>query len=59
MRNMFHPFFRKGEAGLGGFIPPHRATGKAMGLPRKQSRMKRFGKVDIPADAFTVMLKRD
>ena len=24
-----------------------------------QKRMKRFGKVDIPADAFTVMLKRD
>lgn len=23
------------------------------------SRMKRFGKVDIPAEAFTVMLKRD
>jgi translation elongation factor EF-4 len=22
-------------------------------------RMKRFGKVDIPAEAFTVMLKRD
>lgn len=24
-----------------------------------KKRMKRFGKVDIPADAFTVMLKRD
>jgi GTP-binding protein LepA len=24
-----------------------------------KSRMKRFGKVDIPAEAFTVMLKRD
>lgn len=26
---------------------------------RGKKRMKRFGKVDIPADAFTVMLKRD
>ena len=26
---------------------------------RGKRRMKRFGKVDIPADAFTVMLKRD
>jgi GTP-binding protein LepA len=26
---------------------------------RGKSRMKRFGKVDIPAEAFTVMLKRD
>ena len=26
---------------------------------RGTKRMKRFGKVDIPADAFTVMLKRD
>ena len=24
-----------------------------------KKRMKRFGKVDIPAEAFTVMLKRD
>ena len=24
-----------------------------------KERMKRFGKVDIPADAFTVMLRRD
>ena len=24
-----------------------------------KERMKRFGKVDIPAEAFTVMLKRD
>jgi GTP-binding protein LepA len=24
-----------------------------------KARMKRFGKVDIPAEAFTVMLKRD
>ena len=26
---------------------------------RGKARMKRFGKVDIPSDAFTVMLKRD
>ena len=26
---------------------------------RGKKRMKRFGKVDIPADAFMVMLKRD
>ncbi len=26
---------------------------------RGKERMKRFGKVDIPAEAFTVMLKRD
>ena len=26
---------------------------------RGKSRMKRFGKVDIPSEAFTVMLKRD
>jgi GTP-binding protein LepA len=26
---------------------------------RGKARMKRFGKVDIPAEAFTVMLKRD
>jgi GTP-binding protein LepA len=26
---------------------------------RGKSRLKRFGKVDIPAEAFTVMLKRD
>ncbi len=26
---------------------------------RGKARLKRFGKVDIPADAFTVMLKRD
>jgi GTP-binding protein LepA len=26
---------------------------------RGKSRMKRFGKVDIPAEAFAVMLKRD
>ena len=26
---------------------------------RGKKRMKRFGKVDIPSDAFTVMLKRD
>jgi GTP-binding protein LepA len=24
-----------------------------------KERMKRFGKVDIPAEAFTVLLKRD
>ena len=30
-----------------------------MGFPINQSRMKRFGKVDIPAEAFTAMLKRD
>ena len=24
-----------------------------------KQRMKRFGKVDIPSEAFTVMLKRD
>jgi GTP-binding protein LepA len=24
-----------------------------------KERMKRFGKVDIPADAFTVMIRRD
>jgi GTP-binding protein LepA len=24
-----------------------------------KQRLKRFGRVDIPADAFTVMLKRD
>ncbi|HET7630309.1 MAG TPA: elongation factor 4, partial [Candidatus Saccharimonadales bacterium] len=24
-----------------------------------KARMKRFGKVDIPSEAFTVMLKRD
>jgi GTP-binding protein LepA len=24
-----------------------------------KKRLKRFGKVDIPAEAFTVMLKRD
>jgi translation elongation factor EF-4 len=24
-----------------------------------KQRLKRFGKVDIPAEAFTVMLKRD
>jgi translation elongation factor EF-4 len=34
------------------------------GVPAKPvswgfSGMKRFGKVDIPAEAFTVMLKRD
>lgn len=28
-------------------------------LKRGKERMKRFGKVDIPAEAFTVMLKRD
>ena len=26
---------------------------------RGKARMKRFGKVDIPSEAFTVMLKRD
>jgi GTP-binding protein LepA len=26
---------------------------------RGKERMKRFGKVDIPSDAFTVLLKRD
>lgn len=26
---------------------------------RGKKRMKRFGKVDIPSEAFTVMLKRD
>ncbi|MDR2336744.1 MAG: elongation factor 4, partial [Candidatus Nomurabacteria bacterium] len=26
---------------------------------RGKERMKRFGKVDIPSEAFTVMLKRD
>lgn len=26
---------------------------------RGKARMKRFGKVDIPSDAFTVMLRRD
>jgi GTP-binding protein LepA len=26
---------------------------------RGKKRMKRFGKIDIPAEAFTVMLKRD
>jgi translation elongation factor EF-4 len=26
---------------------------------RGKARMKRFGKIDIPAEAFTVMLKRD
>ena len=26
---------------------------------RGKARMKRFGKIDIPSDAFTVMLKRD
>ena len=31
--------------------PPKQKKGKA--------RMKRFGKVDIPSEAFTVMLKRD
>ena len=27
--------------------------------PKGKKRMKRFGKVDIPSEAFTVMLKRD
>jgi hypothetical protein len=36
----------------------------SVGVPAKfilwgDSSMKRFGKVDIPAEAFTVMLKRD
>ena len=26
---------------------------------RGKARMKRFGKIDIPSEAFTVMLKRD
>src|ERR1700749_1966670 len=35
---------------------------KKKGLAKKgkgKKRLKRFGKVDIPAEAFTVMLKRD
>lgn len=35
----------------------------SIGVPAKFTlwgvSMKRFGKVDIPAEAFTVMLKRD
>jgi translation elongation factor EF-4 len=48
---------------VAGVLPDRLDVGGCLGVLAKQAkgkkRMRRFGKVDIPAEAFTVMLKRD
>jgi hypothetical protein len=57
-------FLRKRSRAVGFTPSAYRAVRNSTplcgrGVSHEYLRMKRFGKVDIPSEAFTVMLKRD